>query len=196
MAINLNPEKSNVTPLNPAAIDAWKKLEQKSVSNACSIVNPYQTIDEKPIPPPNVIMNEGDEKPLAGSTPFNANDAFEIAMAKDEEYTDKELNESIDRILMHVRNSANDGYTETGIDCSFANNGLQKAIKRELKRRGFFISRVPKHTNSYFEVSWGNRIAWNRVLLVIAASILIIAIGCVATCKPPSPTTTQVEKTR
>lgn len=125
------PDKPNATTAN---LEAWKKVT--------GTTNEGVTIVEKPKPPSItgvVRQREDSPVPEIGSDGFTAADAIKSATQITEEYTLEELTDIVDNTMKHIRSLADNGEMEAGIDTQACNNGLRKALIRELKHRGFKV---------------------------------------------------------
>jgi hypothetical protein len=124
------PDKPSATTAN---LDAWKKV--------AGVTNEGVVIVEKPKPTVTGVVRQREDSPVPeiGSDGFTAADAIKSATQITEEYTLEELTDIVDNTMKHIRSLAENGEMEAGIDTQACNNGLRKALIKELKHRGFNV---------------------------------------------------------
>lgn len=176
-----NPKNQTVSNL-----DAWKKAGA-SVDGASNgpILSPVKTIRESELPS------------KVGSISFSAKESFKSSLAVNEEYSAEELNTVVDSIILHIKDMAEQGDMKTGINISKFNDGLSRQIIKELRSRGFIVSRGSDHESVLgLNVSWERRVDWKIICacVLIAIILLGVPIGFYLTAKANKPVTVTLEQ--
>ena len=165
------PDKPSATTAN---LDAWKKV--------AGVTNEGVVIVEKPKPPSItgvVRQREDSPVPEIGSDGFTAADARKSASVITEEYTLEQLTDIVDNTMRYIRAEAEDGAVDAGIDTKPFNNGLRKALIRELKHRGFRVTEEKADGIGVLglNVSW-EPIDWQKLGKSLIGPILAVIFVC------------------
>jgi hypothetical protein len=163
------PDKPNATTAN---LDAWKKVT--------GATNEGVAIVEKPKPPSItgvVRQREDSPVPEIGSDGFTAADARKSASKITEEYTLEELTDIVDNTMRYIRAEAEDGEVAAGIDTKPFNNGLRKALIRELKHRGFKVTEEKADGIGVLglNVSW-EPIDWRKLCKALIGPLILVLV--------------------
>jgi hypothetical protein len=180
-----SPLQENPKNQTVANLDAWKKAGAtiEPATNSGLQITPSKIIREDEAP--NTI----------GSIRFSAKDAFKSSLEVNEEYSSEELDTIVDNTITHIRELAENGEMEANINVSNFNNGMVRELIRELKRRGFGVSRSRAYG---LTVSWERRINWGMVggILIVVAIIGSLVFGMYFVSKDRSVKPVQVESPR
>ena len=161
----LGPSKSNITEGDTTKknIDVWNNISNNIVDKPAP-----------PKPPKCVLKSENSLEPIPGSTIYSAKDALNDSTKVNDIYDKDKLSDIVDSCIDHIKSEAQSGEMWTGIDLSPFNDGLRNAFIKEMKRRGFKVSKEPKSQHGYI-VDWSPN-KWLLPVSISAALILFVLL--------------------
>jgi hypothetical protein len=153
-----------------ANLNAWKKVT--------GVTNEGVAIVEKPKSPSItgvVRQREDSPVPEIGSDSYSAANARKRATEITEYYTLEELTTLVDSTIAHIRDRADNGEVEAGLDTNSCNAGLRRALLRELRHRGFKVTRSGADYANSYDISW-EPLNWKKLGKSLIGPLLLVLV--------------------